>query len=248
MSFLHRLNARYADLARVTYTDLEAYLSDHAAGWKPSTMNAAVGSLRVFYKWAHRFGHVTDNPAAWIDYVRLPRTRPVVADDAAVMLAIPSCTNVEAAILLLGRVGGLRRTEIATLRISDRRREWLYVTGKGGNTRVIHLASDLLAALVRLERLGSPYYFPGRFGGHKSPESVYQITRRLIGINPHALRHRAASAVYKGTGGDLAATQEFLGHASVATTMLYVHLDADSKIRSSDAASLGIAPTLHIAA
>jgi integrase len=248
MSFLSRLHAQHPDLAQVTYTDLEAYLGDNAANWKPSTMNAAISSIRVFYKWAHRFGHVTENPAAWLDYVRLPRTRPAVADDAAILRAVPTCTVIEAAIILLGRVGGLRRTEIATLRTADRRGEWLYVTGKGGNTRVIHLAPDLLAALVRLERTGSPYYFPGRFGGHKSPESVYQITRRLVGINPHALRHRAASAVYTGTGGDLAATQEFLGHASVATTMLYIHLDADSKLRTSAAASLDLTPTLHLVA
>lgn len=75
---------------------------------------------------------------------------------------------------------------------------------------------------------------------HITPDAVYQVMRRALGMNPHSLRHRAATAVYQGTGHDIRVTQEFLGHASPAMTARYVHVsDRDLRL-ASDAAVLSI--------
>jgi|GEM_PF-1133171 len=67
---------------------------------------------------------------------------------------------------------------------------------------------------------------------HITPEAVYARLRHVIG-NPHSLRHRAATAVYRGTGNDLRVTQEFLGHASPSMTARYVHVtDRDLRLAS----------------
>lgn len=58
---------------------------------------------------------------------------------------------------------------------------------------------------------------------HVTPETVYNKIHKAVG-NTHSLRHRAATAVYRGTGNDLRVTQEFLGHASPAMTARYVHV------------------------
>lgn len=73
---------------------------------------------------------------------------------------------------------------------------------------------------------------------HMSPESVYQAMRRALGVNPHSLRHRAATTVYRGSGHDIRLTQEFCGHASPEMTARYVHIDERDLRRASDLTAL----------
>lgn len=222
-----------------TAADLERYLAVNGARWAPRTVNSVICSIRAFYKWAHRFGYVATNPASYLENVPVLDRMAPIADDAAVMLALPACTPMERAILLLARMAGLRRSEIAGLRSEHRNGDWLTVTGKGGKERRLKLEPELLTALLAIE--GDGYYFPGRFGGHRTPESIYAIIKRLVHTNPHSLRHAAGTAVYEGLGGDIRAAQVFLGHSSIETTQRYVHVNDATLIRASHAAALSLA-------
>ncbi len=72
---------------------------------------------------------------------------------------------------------------------------------------------------------------------HVDPNTVGTRIRRAVG-NPHSLRHRAATAVYRGTGNNIRVTQEFLGHASPAMTARYVHVNSHDLELAATAAQL----------
>lgn len=227
------------DPLSATGADLELYLARRGVGWSPATINSVTCSLRSFYRWAHRFGHVAEDPSKYLQNVPVIDRMGRIADDVDVVAALVGCTAEQRAIILLARMLGLRRAEIASLRCENRDGEWLQVTGKGGRTRRLRLEPVMLATLLEVETGG--YYFPGRFGGHRTPESVYKIIRKLVHTNPHSLRHAAATAVYDGLGGDIRAAQVFLGHQSIETTQRYVHVNDAALIRASHAAALSLA-------
>jgi len=144
--------------------------------------------------------------------------------DAEVQLGLVTATLDESAMILLGRLAGLRLSEIATLHTKHREYDVLRVTGKGEKQRMVPINDDLMHALLELEeeRAGG-YYFPGRYGGHMHPASVNKIITRRLGTNPHSLWHAAATSAYRGTR-DLRAVQDFLGHSSLATTERDLHV------------------------
>lgn len=67
---------------------------------------------------------------------------------------------------------------------------------------------------------------------------MYSRIKRVSGLNPHSLRHRAGTAAFQGTGNNLRVAQEFLGHASVATTQRYVHVTREDMRRAAEATRL----------
>lgn len=101
----------------------------------------------------------------------------------------------------------------------------------------------------RLEWRTGPgrYYFPGRFGGALHPMSVNKIITRHTGWNPHSLRHAGATAAYNSTR-DMRAVQLMLGHASLATTQRYLHVDEDGMHAAALGTSLQATPRLRLVA
>lgn len=167
-----------------------------------------------------------------------PRPRPVT-DELWRTLTAQTSGRVRLMIRLAGEAG-LRRAEVAGLHTDDLTPEadgWsLIIKGKGGKQRIVPISDELAAELQELPR---GYVFPSRKGdGHLQPESVGRIVSRLMppGWSMHKLRHRAATRGHAGTG-NLRATQEFLGHASVATTQRYVAVSSRDVRAVSEAAS-----------
>ena len=95
-----------------------------------------------------------------------------------------------------------------------------HVLGKGGRRRVVPLTRRLALELRALPR---GYAFPGNADGHLSAAYVSKLISRALpeGVTAHMLRHRFASRAYVGSGRDIRAVQELLGHTSVATTQVY---------------------------
>lgn len=226
------------NLYTVTPVQLDRYLASHEA-WKPDSARAFIASAKDFYRWAVLAKKVKVSPA---EHLEPPKSQP---DDARIIPdwvvedALSRATLRESAMLLLGRQGGLRRSEIASLKLSDRKGESLTVTGKGNKRRFVAIYGDLLDCLIMLE-LRDPeatYYFPGRFGGHIVPEFVYDTLTKLTGYNPHALRHAAGTAFYNATK-DLRLTQEFMGHSSSKTTERYTHIDRSALIAATQRSGL----------
>jgi integrase/recombinase XerD len=142
---------------------------------------------------------------------------------------------------------GLRVSELVGLPLSALApdRSLLTVLGKGGKERMVPIGRAARAALeaylcVRERFLGrharaSPYLFPSRArAGHLTRQRLTQLLKELAGLagidparlSPHVLRHAFASHLLAG-GADLRAVQMMLGHADIATTQVYTHVQGD---------------------
>lgn len=203
----------------------------------PETRHSMLASYRLFYRWALSKRLVLEDPTLTLDAIPVPVRVPKVAPDAAITAALVGASTRDRALVMLARYACLRLTEFTTLHMRQRDGERLTIRGKGDKERIVYANDDLLFALRALEREHPHgYYFPGDTDGHLHPQSAHKIVKRLTGWNPHALRHAGATAAYRTTG-NLRAVQDMLGHASLATTQRYLHLD-DAERRAVAAATL----------
>lgn len=206
-----------------------------AAGkWGSSARASARTSLRQFFKWAKLSGLIDVDPAEDIPAIRKPRAIPRPVPDAYIVDALHDRKvdpRAKLAIEIMSTCG-LRRTECAQVAGRDVEpvgQGWqLRVVGKGGHVRVVpcppHLAQRIRAA--------GGWLFPGSIDGHISPSWLGKLISRALvaGYTPHTLRHRFGSVAYERSH-DLRAVQELLGHASLATTQVYV-ASSDTSRRS----------------
>lgn len=136
-------------------------------------------------------------------------------------------------VVLLALYTGLRREELAQLRWTALREDGqLRVVGKNGRERDIPMHDVVLDEWLRLRREASDpvYVFPGRFGGHVNPATIWAWVREIAGgaglelrggsVPPHRLRHTCLAEINDATG-DLRITQDVAGHAKVETTVTY---------------------------
>lgn len=218
----------------LTTADLELWLAN--PGWSPATKRSHRTTLRVFYAWAHRAGLIEHDPAANLPAVRTRRYEPRPAEESDYSRAVSRADDRLRRALRLGGECGLRRSEIAGVRVDHIEGDlvgWcLRVQGKGGHVRLVPLPDDLAKDLLSL---GSGWVFPSPAGGHLTPGHIGKLVKRALGSSTHTLRHRAGTRAYDGTR-DLRAVQEFLGHASPVTTALYTKVG-----RSSIRAAMGAA-------
>jgi len=172
--------------------------------------------------------------------MRVPMHVPVVLTAAEVSRLIASLTsNKVRALVMLTYGAGLRVNEACGLRIDDidPKRMLLHVRhAKRGRERHVMLSPKLLAALRvywKASRPAGPYLFPGR-GGHglfrrESVSTAMKKAARKAGItgrvSPHTLRHCFATHLLD-AGTDLRTLQVLLGHASLKSTMAYLHVSA----------------------
>ena len=131
--------------------------------------------------------------------------------------------------VILGMYEALRREEIASLPWSSLREPgWLAIMGKGRKERRIPLHAVVAEALDWMPRTNA-YVFPGRFGGHVLPDTIWHWVREVsvdagLGyVAPHVLRHISLSTANDRTG-DLRTVQQFAGHAKVETTQIYTRV------------------------
>jgi integrase/recombinase XerC len=143
---------------------------------------------------------------------------------------------------------GLRLSELCGLRWLDLNLDEgeVRVLGKGSKTRIVPVGRHAIAALRALgAEEGMPAdspIFRGRGGAPINPRTV-QLRMKTLAlqqgipkhIHPHLLRHTFASHMLESSG-DLRAVQELLGHADIATTQIYTHLDFQHLARVYDAA------------
>jgi integrase/recombinase XerC len=141
------------------------------------------------------------------------------------------------ALLELFYSSGLRLSELCALRWCDMDLEAGVVTvlGKGSKQRIVPVGSHARSALSEWRNehvaVDDAPIFPGRNGAPISQRAV-QIRLKLLAqkqgmfkhVHPHMLRHSFASHILESSG-DLRGVQELLGHADIATTQIYTHLD-----------------------
>jgi integrase/recombinase XerD len=155
--------------------------------------------------------------------------------------------------ILLGYLHGLRAHEIAKVHSSDFDVEAgvLTVVGKGGVERLLPIHPALALEIPSMPAHG--YWFPARGGreGHihwKAVSDLMTKAKRRAGITEkrktgHSLRHAFGTQLVR-AGADLRTTQELMGHASLATTQIYVEVDRDRMTAASAALPMPVIP-LH---
>lgn len=205
-----------------------------ARGMHPASINVYRGAI-VFL-----FGVTLGRP---LELARLPRARvpmrlPVVLSTTEVeclLAAMPRPNHRVAAMLAYG--AGLRVSEICRLRVDDvdAKRMMLRIrNAKRGRERYVMLSTRLLRELRaywKAARLSGPFLFPGNAGrnclSEKTFHQAFCLAARRAGIpkrvSPHTLRHSFATHLLE-AGTDLRTLQVLLGHASLDSTALYLHV------------------------
>jgi integrase/recombinase XerC len=231
------------DLAALHTEQLRAFIAaEHRRGLSPKSLQRRLSACRSFYQWQLKHGRVVASPATGIRAPKAPRKLPQVldVDEAVQLVELPTDVPLgvrDRAILELFYSSGLRLSELCALRWRDLDLADGLVTvlGKGNKQRSVPVGSHARAALDdwRRESQGQADapVFPGRGGATITPRAV-QIRLQTLAqrqglfkrVHPHLLRHSFASHVLESSG-DLRGVQELLGHADIATTQIYTHLD-----------------------
>ncbi len=208
-----------------------------------------LSALRQFFAFLADEGDRPDNPA--LDIARPVTRRPLPRilthgdverlfeqAEAEAQGQPPRAAAVRMLLLLELLYGsGLRASELVSLprRAMAGEREYLIVRGKGDKERLVPLSDRARGAFDRwLPLLGDRmiWLFPSG-QAHLSRVRLFQMLRELAGragidpaaISPHVLRHAFATHLLEG-GADLRALQLMLGHADIATTEIYTHVDS----------------------
>ena len=227
--------------------------AEHRRGLSPTSLQRRLSACRSLYAWLLRQGMLAASPAAGLRAPKAPRKLPRVldADEAVQLVELPTDVPLgvrDRALLELFYSSGLRLSEVCALRWCDLDTvtALVKVQGKGRRERLVPVGSHALKALAdwRAESAGSDPspVFPGRGGGPISARAIQLRIKQLAQrqglfkhVHPHMLRHSFASHILESSG-DLRGVQELLGHADIATTQIYTHLDFQYLARVYDAA------------
>jgi integrase/recombinase XerC len=244
-------------LAKVAGTDIRRFIATlHGKGHRPRSLARVLSSWRGFFDWLARSHAVGANPCADVKPPRAARHLPeaLSPDDAVRLVALEDDSELgmrDRALFELAYSCGLRVSELTGLDVEalDLRTGEVRVTGKGSKTRIVPVGEHAVKAVTawlpvraKLAAPGENALFVGRSGRRLAPREVQRrIKLRAAAagldtdVHPHMLRHSFASHVLQSSG-DLRAVQEMLGHASIASTQVYTHLDFQHLAKVYDAA------------
>ena len=223
------------DLRNVTLADLQGWVS--LLTGQASTVGRAIAAVRSLFGFAHSLGYLPVNVApALIVPKKRDRRAERILDESAVLLMIASEKDKRNRALLRVAYGaGLRVSELVGIQVRDVvRREsgaQVSVMGKGGKERTVLVSEGLAVTLADLidGRPAESYLFISRKRKPLSTSQAWRVVRaaaRRIGllgnVSPHWLRHAHASHALD-RGAPIHLVQTTLGHASVATTGVYLH-------------------------
>jgi len=230
-----------------------AGLGEAWSGLAASSLARRCSALRQFYGFLIDEGVREDDPSSALPRPRSRRPLPRLLSHEEVA-ALFARAEEEAAgdkpeavrlltLLELLYGSGLRASELVSLPRTAVPRDapFITVTGKGGQQRMVPVSTRASIALSRWLALsakgrpdGSRYLFPSRGkDGYLTRIRLFQLLRELAGragiapdkISPHVLRHAFATHLLEG-GADLRVLQTLLGHADIATTQIYTHVDS----------------------
>jgi integrase/recombinase XerD len=213
----------------------------------PSTVARRSAALRRFFGFLVDDGLRKDDPSEALPRPKLERPLPRIldpdevsrmfeaAEDRASSGELVAVRNLALLELLYG--SGLRATELVSLPRGAVRhgQPFLMVRGKGSKERLVPISSRAEGAVARWLEIapgGRPWLFPSG-KTHLSRVRLFQIVRAMAAdagiaperVSPHVLRHAFATHLLSG-GADLRVLQSLLGHADIATTQIYTHVDS----------------------
>ena len=196
--------------------------------WAQETRRGRGNTFRSFWLWGKATKRCRKNISKVLPKTRAGEPDPRPVPDRVYRKALMRATTRERLWMELAHDHGLRRCEVALVHSDDITEDLvghsLLVHGKGSKKRVVPLTPSMARSLLELEE---GWAFPGDDEGHLSPRWIGKNVAELLGggWTMHKLRHTAGTAFY--LHGDLAIAQKLLGHASPATTLVYVKLPDD---------------------
>lgn len=239
-------------LAGLTVGELAEYPAAlREQGLAPTSISRHVVSLKVFFRYLQLEGVISDNQAALLSAQKLWQRIPTVLSprDVDRLLTAPHKSEPhwrrDRAILEMLYATGCRVSELSTLRLDDLHLDERYCRchGKGDKQRMVPLgepACRVIRDYLEQERpkLVARAVTPPRElflssrGGRLRRERIWELVKKSAAvagvasqISPHSLRHSFATHLLAG-GADMRHVQEMLGHASIATTQIYTHVDS----------------------
>ena len=229
----------------------------HGRGLSGRSLARTLSAWRAFYRFLiERDRSIAEDPCAGIKAPKSPKRLPsaLSPEEAARLVAIVGDDLLalrDRALFELAYSSGLRLSELAGLDVAacDLATGEVRVFGKGSKERIVPVGAAAREAItrwlgVRASQVaaGEDAMFVGRHGRRLSARAIEQrLAARAVRqgvarhVHPHMLRHSFASHVLQSSG-DLRAVQEMLGHASIASTQVYTHLDFQALAKVYDAA------------
>jgi integrase/recombinase XerD len=250
LSFLHE--ERVPELSQITPSSIFQFLERlHELLLSAATVSRNLSAIRTFFHFLIGEGILEKDPTANITVPKPWMKLPEVLSEAEVNLLLeqPDPTTDtgirDKALLEFLYATGVRVSELVNARLSDLIWDdgFVRIFGKGRKERLVPIHREALHwlnnyiiqtrnRLAALELCGD-VIFLNKFGKKLSRVSVWKSIKKYAaeaGIqkytSPHALRHSFATHLIE-KGADLRAVQEMLGHADIATTQIYTHLDRE---------------------
>jgi integrase/recombinase XerD len=243
VSFLNR--RRIDQINSVQRQHITEYLMEQRKrGLTARSVSRHLAAIRMFCRFLYRERMLASDITQTIDSPKLWRTLPHILDYGEVerLLAAPAARTKlglrDKAMLELMYASGLRVSEIARITLSEVNLEagFLRVVGKGNKERIVPVgkqAVDWLRRYLGEARNGQTRaeVFLSLRGTALSRKTIWHLIKKYAhaagvakNITPHTLRHSFATHLLE-NGGDLRVIQEMLGHADIATTQIYTHVD-----------------------
>lgn len=217
----------------------------HRKGLSGRSVQRALSSLRSFYRYLMDIGELSQSPVVDVQAPRSARKLPAVLDVDQVESLLKAQAEKpldvrDLAMLELIYSSGLRVAELVNARCSmlSLSEQQIEVVGKGNKARLLPVGKPASRALKNWLAIRQTLAKPGEDALFVSVRGTALSTRTVqkrlevwairqglpVHLHPHMLRHSFASHLLESSG-DLRAVQELLGHADIATTQVYTHLD-----------------------
>ncbi len=252
------LSARSVPLQKASADDIRSFLASLSqAGLSAATQARRLSAIKQLFRFFLDEDVRKDDPTSIIEAPRRGRPLPKVVSEDQTQARLAAAAGMEGpeavrllCIIELLYASGLRVSELVSLPMNAvaGERKMLLVRGKGGKERLVPLGAPareaIKAYLAVRERFLPPlekaqrFLFPSRgVEGHLTRRRVGQLMKDLAvqagvdpaHLSPHVLRHAFASHLVA-HGADLRSVQQLLGHADIATTQIYTHVQ-DERLR-----------------
>lgn len=243
------LEPKGVDLFSVQREHLLEYLSNRVSqGAQPRSAARFLSSIRRFYRYQIRQGHLQHDPTEQIQFPKLGKPLPKVLseEDVDLLLAAPDVTKPhgirDRAMLELLYACGLRVSELVglTMHQVNTRNGVLRIFGKGSKERLVPFGEQAGDWLERYMQEGRPVLmkssgecdevFVSNRGAGMTRQAFWHLIKRhaheigiLKPLSPHTLRHAFATHLLN-HGADLRVVQMLLGHSDLSTTQIYTHI------------------------
>ncbi len=246
---INYLNDNNKTIEEVTLDDLHNFIAElHDLGISSRSQARIISGIKSFFKFLKIEKKINNNPSLLLESPRIGRKLPEV-------LTIEEIDNMISCIDLSTNEGqrnraiietlygcGLRVSELINLEINKIffDEEYIVVTGKGNKERIVPISPVAINEIklylddrnhLDIKSGEENILFLNRRGRRLTRVMIFYIIKQLAElagirkeISPHTLRHSFASHLLEG-GANLRAIQQMLGHESIATTEIYIHID-----------------------